>query len=166
MLLSHKRIVKIISLFLLNILKYSILMSYLWFCLSECYISFVYLLVQTLAYSVRFWVMCLSIINYWILRFIILISFFIMLIKNFKIWFSNCLWVYVFLTYLRLHSNHFHNGNLLLWSSYSIKFRLRNWFKIGCKWILINWLLDRTTLLLLCVFTKIVFLCSFRRQLR
>ena len=140
-------------------------MSYLWFGFSKCNICFVYLFVQTLANSVWLLVMGPIIIYYWVLWLIELVSFFIVLIKDFEIWFSYCLGVNVFLSDLWFHANHFDNWNLFRRTCYSVKFSFWNCFEIGGEWILVGWLGLKCTLLLHWILAKIIFLSSLRWQL-
>ena len=105
-------------------LLHCFLMLQLTLSLSELDVSFVYLLINALGWSIWSSVVRLPTLYYWVLGLVKLISTFVVRLKQVEVWFTHYLRVYVFLSYLRPHHDWFGNCHLLCWSCNFIYFGL------------------------------------------
>jgi hypothetical protein len=123
--MSHKRIIKVISLLLFDFEEYSFLMLYLWFRLSKLYICFFYLFIYTLRWSIWLLVMNFPPEYHGVLRLVKLFTFFVIIIEDWQIGPADSLRIYVFFCDLRLDHYWFALDDLWFGASDCSKLRWR-----------------------------------------
>ena len=100
---SHKTVIEIFRLFVLNLLENGFLMGDLRLCFTELNVSLINLLIYALAWAIWNLVHWFSVANYRVLRLIKFIAVLIIIMQNGEIWFGNLLCGLIFFADLGLH---------------------------------------------------------------